>query len=120
MEKEQTRKRVKHLRVPVLPEEENAIKEQAKKAGMSIAAYLRAVGLGYRIKGIVDLEQIQKLAKINGDQGRLGGLLKLWLTDDEKVAKFGESTICALLDRIYKTQDELTEVMTTILEKNRR
>jgi hypothetical protein len=33
--------------------------------------------------------------RVNGDLGRLGGLLKLWLTDDVRTLQFGEHTICA-------------------------
>lgn len=44
-----TRKSGRHLRVPVLPDEEEAIKEKARQAGLSVAAYLRNVGMGYRI-----------------------------------------------------------------------
>ena len=42
-----TRKQGRHLRVPVLPEEEAAIKQKAAETGLSVAAYLRNVGLGY-------------------------------------------------------------------------
>jgi hypothetical protein len=69
----------------VLPEEEEAIKENARQAGLSVAAYLRNVGMGYRIQGVIDAELVGQLAKINADQGRLGGLLKLWLSNSEKL-----------------------------------
>lgn len=51
------------------------------------------------------------LARINGDLGRLGGLLKLWLTNDARVAQFGESTIRAVLSRIEDTAEEMSRVM---------
>jgi hypothetical protein len=34
---------------------------------------------------------------------RLGGLLKLWLTNDERTAAFGKSNILALLNKIEDT-----------------
>jgi hypothetical protein len=101
--------------VPVFPEERVVIEGNAKMAGMSVARFLREVGQGYRVTGIVDYEQVRELARINGDLGRLGGLLKLWLTDDAKVAHLDESTIRALLHRIEGTQDEMTRVMTKIV-----
>lgn len=73
----QTRKHGRHLRVPVLPDEESVIKENAARAGLSVAKYLRNIGIGYRITGIVDNKEVDKLIKINADLGRLGGLLKL-------------------------------------------
>jgi hypothetical protein len=108
-------KRKHHLRVPVLQDERQVIERQAKQAGMSVARYLREVGQGYQINGIVDYEQVRELARINGDLGRLGGLLKLWLTNDERTAQFGESTIYAVLDRILDTQDQMSKVMLSIV-----
>ena len=110
-----TRKQGRHLRVPVLPEEEAAIKQKAAETGLSVAAYLRNVGLGYPITGIVDYRQVRELARINGDLGRLGGLLKLWLTNDVRTAKFGEDTIRALLSKIESTQDEMGTIMLKIV-----
>jgi hypothetical protein len=101
--------------VPVFPEEQTEIARQATQAGMSVARYLREVGQGYAIKGIVDLEQVRELARINGDLGRLGGLLKLWLTDDVRTRRFGEATILALLGRIEATQDEMGQVMKAVV-----
>ena len=53
----------------------------AKAADHSISGYLRRVGLGAQLKPVLDLQLILELVKINGDQGRLGGLLKLWLSE---------------------------------------
>lgn len=106
-----TRKRRQHLRVPVLPEEKARIEHQAQQAGISVARYLREVGQGYRIKSIVDYELVRELVRINGDLGRLGGLIKLWLTDDARTARLGEPTLRALLERIETTQGQMREVM---------
>ena len=108
-EKQTGRKRRQHLRVPVFPEEKEEIERQARQAGLSVARYLREVGQGYEIKGITDYERVRELARING------GLLKLWLTDDVRTAKFGEATILALLGRIDATQDEMGRVMKAVV-----
>jgi hypothetical protein len=113
--KHNTRKHGRHLRVPVLPDEEASIKQNAEAAGLTVAAFLRNVGIGYQIKGIVDNNEVEKLAKINGDLGRLGGLLKLWLTNDERTAHFNEATIRAVLSRIVETQDKMVDVMRSIV-----
>ncbi|MFM0216245.1 conjugal transfer transcriptional regulator TraJ [Paraburkholderia caledonica] len=103
-----TRKSGRHLRVPVLPDEEEAIKEMARQAGLSVAAYLRNVGMGYKIQGVIDAELVCELAKINADQGRLGGLLKLWLTNSEKLGNHDPDhlrrLIHGVLDRIITTK----------------
>jgi hypothetical protein len=98
-----------------LREEGRQIEAKAKAAGQSLSAYFLNVGIGYQIRGIVDHKQVEELARINGDLGRLGGLLKLWLTDDERSAQFGKATIRAVLSRIEATQDQMTELMNRII-----
>jgi len=106
-----TRKHGRHLRVPVLPTEEFEIKANAKRAGLSIAEYLRRLGLGYEIRGLIDQDSILQLSKINADLGRLGGLLKWWLTQDKRVAHFDAKTIKALLEKIGTTQEAMLSVV---------
>jgi hypothetical protein len=60
---------------------------------MSTSAYLRQVGLGMPIKSILDQNSIVDLAKVNADQGRLCGLLKLWLTNDEKLKPYDQAKL---------------------------
>ena len=105
----------RHLRVPVLQQEEEQIKTLAAAAGLSVAAYLRSIGLGYQVKGILDNRRVEELIRINGDLGRLGGLLKLWLTNDERTKTFGEPTIRAVLSKIEDTQSMLQEVIRLIV-----
>jgi hypothetical protein len=104
-----------HLRVPVQPDEEELIKRKARAAGTSIAAYLRNVGLGYEVRGILDNRRVEELARINGDLGRLGGLLKLWLANDARTAAFGEATIRALLSKIEDTQSAMHDVIRRVV-----
>src|SRR5690348_12601891 len=85
---------------PVLPEEAQAIKDQARAVGLPVAAYLRNVGLGIEVKSILDYQRIGELARINGDLGRLGGLLKLWLTNDERLRRINASELRAVLEKI--------------------
>ncbi len=115
MEKKATRKNSPPIKVYCLPEERSQIEMNAKAAGLSVAGYLRDVGQGYQIKGIVDYEQVRELVRINGDLGRLGGLLKLWLTDDVRTARFGDATILRLLDRIEETRNEMSKIMQSVI-----
>ena len=109
--KNTTRKLGRHLRVPVLPDEETEIKTNAARAGISTAEYLRRLGLGYKIHGMIDQKSIMELSKINADLGRLGGLLKLWLTNDERLAHIEPKTMIVLLERIKVTQDTMFAVV---------
>lgn len=110
-----TRKGSPPIKVYCLPAERQQIEQNAKAAGLSLSTYLLNVGIGYEIRGIVDNNEVERLAKINGDLGRLGGLLKLWLTNDVRTARFGESTIRAALARIEDTQNKMVDVMRSIV-----
>lgn len=103
------------LRVPVRPDEAAEIRRLAAAAGLPVAAYLRSVGLGYRLHGRLDHRRVEELARINGDLGRLGGLLKLWLTDDPRTEKFGETTILAVLSKIEDSQLEMQRIMRDVV-----
>lgn len=106
-----TRKHGRHLRVPVLPNEENEIKTNAANAGLSIAEYLRRTGLGYEVQSMIDKAHVSELSKINADLGRLGGLLKLWLTQDKRVAHFDHQKVMGLLNSLQRTQDTMFELV---------
>ena len=69
------------LKVHVLPDEKQVIQERAEICNTSMSSYLKTLGLGHIPKSILDNKAILNLLKVNGDQGRLGGLLKLLLTD---------------------------------------
>lgn len=81
MKTRETRDRNRTLRVVVSVTEREAITEAAKASGLSVSAYLRSVGLGYSPPSAYDQEAVIALLKATGDQGRLGGLLKMWLTE---------------------------------------
>ena len=110
-----TRKGSKPIKVYCLPDERAAIEANAQAAGMSTSAYLLAVGQGYRVQGVTDYENVRELVRVNGDLGRLGGLLKLWLTDDARTARFGADTILALLGKIEATQDKMSGIMESVV-----
>ena len=104
-------RRDKKLRVPVLPIEETEIKSKAMDAGLPVAEYLRNLGLGYQVPSIVDSRQVDSLLKINGDLGRLGGLIKLWLTNDKRTRLIGKPQLHMTLDSIRNTQNTMLDVI---------
>lgn len=112
-----TRKHGKHIRVPVLPEEEVIIKANAEASGLSAASFIRKVAMGYQVESIVDIKQVLELSRVNGDLGRLGGLLKLWLANDPRTVNFPPSLIKTLLSKIESTQQELRKIMEKILDR---
>lgn len=56
--------------------EKEAIKEAAERAGLSISEFARRAALGRQIPSIEDRKARLELMKINGDLGRMEGLLK--------------------------------------------
>lgn len=115
-EKRVTRKSSSPIKVYCLPEERAQIEANARRAGISVARYLRDVGQGYQVRGVMDYQYVRELVRVNGDLGRLGGLLKLWLTDDPRTARFGYDTILALLGRIETTQGEMSRLMKSVVQ----
>jgi hypothetical protein len=118
-EKQATRKGCTPIYVYCLPDEKAQIEAMAKATGHSASSYLREIGQGYPVRSILDYERVQELSKICGDLGRLGGLLKLWLTDDAKLAAFGvtpmSKTIVGVLDEIRANQAAIREIMALIV-----
>lgn len=87
-DKAPTRKGSPAIKVRVLPDEKAKIEALAASVNESASSYLRLVGLGHQPRMMIDLEQARELVRVNGDLGRLGGLLKLWLTDNDKLDGF--------------------------------
>ncbi len=114
-----TRKTQPPIKVYCLPEERAEIETLARHSGHSVSTYLCLVGQGYRVTSIIDYRQVQELAKINGDLGRLGGLLKLWLSNDAKLAPYDmaamSKVIVGVLDEIRANQTTIRTVMTAIV-----
>ena len=77
---EESRDRNRPLKVFVSERERAEIETRAATTGLSVSAYLRNLGLGFQPHSTLDHEAILVLLKVNADQGRLGGLFKLWLS----------------------------------------
>ena len=109
----------KRIQVVVSDEEYIQIKNAAESVGLSNSAYLRELGLGYAPASVYDLDIVGELIKISADQGRFGGLIKMWLTNDERLARFDHASLSkALLNIIEKVQVIQNEILEII--KSRR
>ena len=102
------RSRVLPMKVFVTDGERARITERAASAGLSVSAFLRAAGLNQPIRPVLDYEAVMALAKVNADQGRLGGLLKLWLVDRPGQGA-SEAEVRQLLERIGDAQSRLAD-----------
>lgn len=105
------RSAVPPLKVYVTPEERAAIIANALACGLSISAFVRNLALGHVPASILDLREIPNLIAARGDLGRLGGLLKLWLSDDFRYQQEHGEPIHDLLAEINKSHDRLTGII---------
>lgn len=111
-------------------EEKKAIESRAKQAGMSVSQYLKQVSLGIQPRSVVDSEEMGKAMKAAADLGRLGGLLKWWLSGSAPVLKtawgkevrVGPDVIRSLLARIESAANEIKKsaqkFVRTAIEEN--
>ncbi|HBP4872681.1 plasmid mobilization protein [Burkholderia multivorans] len=76
-----TRPRRERVEVWVTPEEKAELAARAAKGGLSQSAYMLAAGMNHPIRSVADLDAVADLVRINGDLGRVAGLLKLWLAE---------------------------------------
>ncbi len=104
-------KRLLHFRVPVTLDEEQEIRTKARDTGLSVAKYMRQVSLGYFVPSAIDNQQVEKLLRINGDLGRIGGLLKMWLTNDVRLKITTKAEIEATLATIRTTQNAMLDAI---------
>lgn len=109
------RKDYQPIKVYCFPNERQTIEQQARSTGLSKSSYLLRVGMGYPIRSIVDHHQVEELVKINGDLGRLGGLLKLWLSSEKSIGGIDARTIRETLKKIDGAQDHMLALMQKVL-----
>lgn len=83
--KEDTKKeddrRGRTMRFRVSLVEADDIERRAAQTGLGLSGYLRAAARNHRVKSAYDLQAVSDLVRVNGDLGRVAGLLKLWLAE---------------------------------------
>lgn len=73
----------KFVSIRLTEEEKKEIDRKADACCLTRSQYIRQTALGIVPKSKLDHQVVHALAKLNGDVGRVGGLLKLWLTRNE-------------------------------------
>lgn len=105
-------KRPRRHRIDVWADEAELaeINARSKALKLSRSEYLRNLGLGYEPKGQFDQEAIRNLVKVHADQGRLGGLLKLWLSEKQGQGA-PANEVRSVLQQIESLQMELARLV---------
>ena len=93
-----------HIKVWCLADEKAAIQAKAQAAGLSDSRYLRDVGLGTPIRGVLDQQAVVTLARISAQQDRLCALLTAHLRNDARWR--GRDDV---LERIANVQESLLQ-----------
>lgn len=78
----QTRIRKQCIKVWVDKREKEQIEDNAKGCNHSASSFLRNLGVGYMPKSMIDHKAVGDLMQLNGDLGRLGGLLKMLMSNE--------------------------------------
>jgi hypothetical protein len=86
------------IKVYMTPEEKARIVANAGACGLSLSAYLRTLATGHTPTPRVDLSGLAEVFRIHADLGRLGGLLKMLLANDERLNDMGRDMAGATID----------------------
>ncbi|MDR1520533.1 MAG: conjugal transfer protein TraJ [Planctomycetota bacterium] len=100
----------------VTPEEKERIKSLADNSGLSLSAYGRTLCLSHIPRSVIDARQVDRLMKLNADQGRVGGLLKLLINRlAEADGKASRREVDSLLYEIRATQNEIRSAVKRLI-----
>jgi hypothetical protein len=110
-----TRPRGTRIEVWMTLDERAEIAERAAQSGLSLSAYMRAAGLNHPIRSVYDLKAVVDLGRVNGDLGRVAGLLKLWLAE-KRGQGARPSDVEKMMDDFRSLQTELSTIMRKALK----
>lgn len=110
----ESRQRWKKITVRVTPEEKEAIEQLAETHALSLSSYGRLLMLNYAPKSQVEHLVVDELAALNTQLGRIGGLLKMWLSNKPRNEYGKELHIPQLIDELKKRQSELKQKVTVL------
>jgi hypothetical protein len=97
------------LKTYLTPEEYDAVRASARRAGLSLSTFSRRVCMGTPVPSLEHLEARLELRRIKGDLGKLGGLVKQALADGAD-----RELVHRLLRELDVRQRELRDAVTRI------
>ncbi|WMW66326.1 plasmid mobilization protein [Nitratidesulfovibrio liaohensis] len=72
------------MKIYVDPNEYVEIIQSAERTQLSVSTYVRRLCLGMPTPTFEKQKAVRELLGVNADLGRLGGLLKMWLMDEDR------------------------------------
>lgn len=110
------RDRLHPIKVYVSASERAEIEHRASAVKLAPSTFMRSLALGFEPTSAFDKVAIKTLIKLHADQGRLGGLLKLWLTEKQGEG-MNARNVRSVLQQIESLQLELAQIV--MAEKKR-
>jgi len=102
-------------------EEKEQIQKKAAMCGTKTGPYIRSLALEYPLNSKVDQYAVDQLLRARADLGRLGGLFKLWLTNnrDTQDAKLGDreyKDVESIIKEIEQNEKKLIDIAKKIMK----
>lgn len=95
----------------VSEDEKNKINIKSQECGLSRSQYIKRTALFFTPKSKIDRQAIFDLKKLHGDIGRVGGLLKMWLSNHEDVALFDKLDVQGLVQEIRQLKQQISKAV---------
>jgi hypothetical protein len=96
------RKRQGHFLIRVHEEEAERITDNAAAAQLKVPEFLRRLGQGFVPQSRIDQQAIRELCHSVADLGRLGGLLKLWMSETRASTSHGENVDLKSIEEVWR------------------
>jgi len=116
----ESRKKTQMIQVRATPEEKVKLKTRAADFGISMGELCRQTLFGVVVKSKTDQNATNELAETRADLGRLGGLLKGWLSGSFLQASPQSQThsdVVILLRQIEAAQKEVLAAVKKLMDK---
>ena len=110
------RQRTDRVHVRLTPDETRVVQANAGNTGLSPAGLMRTLAVGHQPISVIDSKHIIKLIRLHADLGRNGGLLKLWLSEDQSITLHHRREINQLRDTMLANQTEMRTVIDNIIK----
>lgn len=99
------------ISIRMTDEEKAKVDRLAEQAALSRSKYIRLTSLGIVPRSKYDLVVLNELTHLHADIGRVGGLLKMWLTHHEDIALHHKLDVQELVTEIRKLKREIKDAV---------
>jgi len=117
-------KRTHHIDSRLTQDEYHTIFSKAKATGYTASEYMRRVACGYPLQSMVDQLAVNELLQARADLGRLGGLFKKWLVDNDKkkpsLSSISYQEVENIVSKILENQERLLNIAKQIVKAKKR